>query len=101
MIYLLWVLNIFLAILIAILIRKLFSSVLLKRLSYATFLSFFVTFWFLYPGSNDLAPILPIYFIEILESKNLFQMRLIRPMIFVFILVLILDFLIFRYKSKK
>ena len=36
-----------------------------------------------------------------LESKNLFQMRLIRPMIFVFILVLILDFLIFRYKSKK
>ncbi len=101
MIYFVWALNIFLAIFIALLIRKIFSNIFLKRFFYATFLSLFISFWFLYPGSQDLAPILPIYLIEALESENFIQMRLIRPMIMVFVLIFVTDFLIFRYKSKK
>ena len=101
MIYLLWALNLFLALLIALVIRKVFSNKVLKRLSYAIFLSLFITFWFLYPGSGDMAPILSIYLIDLLEFQNFNQMRLLRPMVLVFFLILIFDFLIFRYKSKK
>ncbi len=101
MIYLAWTLNIFLAIFTAMLIRKLFSNIFLKRFFYAAHLSLFISFWFLYPGSLDLAPILPIYFIEVLESEDFIQMRLIRPMLAVFILIFISDFLVFRYKPKK
>ncbi len=101
MIYLAWFLNLSLALVIAILIRKLFSNKILKRISYAVFLSLFITSWFLHPGSRDVAPILSIYLIDLLESENLTQMRLVRPFVLVFFLILILDFLIFRYKSKN
>tara|TARA_B100002019_G_C21072255_1_gene499611 strand:+ start:202 stop:510 length:309 start_codon:yes stop_codon:yes gene_type:complete len=101
MIYLAWALNLFLALLIGTLIRKLISNIFLKRFFYASFLSLFVTLWFLYPGSQDLAPVTSIYFIELLESENLFQMRLLRPTILVFFMILIFDFLLFQYKSKK
>ena len=101
MIYVAWSLNFLLALIICLMIRKLFSNIFLKRLFYAIFLSIFVTFWFLYPGSQDLAPVLSIYFMELLETENLLSMRLIRPMMLVFFMILILDFLIFRYKSKK
>lgn len=101
MIYLAWFLNLSLALVIALLIRKLFSNKILKRISYAVFLSLFITLWFLHPGSRDMAPILSIYLIDLLESENLIQMRLVRPFVLVFFLILILDFLIFRYKSKN
>ena len=101
MIYIAWFLNILFALVIALMIRKLFFNLILKRISYAIFLSLFITSWFLYPGSQDLAPVLSIYFMELLETENLLSMRLIRPMMLVFFMILILDFLIFRYKSKK
>jgi len=101
MIYFVWFLNSLLALFIAMLIRKLFVNIIIKRLAYAFFLSFFVTFWFLYPGSGDFAPVLPIYFLDIIESGTLVQMRLVRPFLLVFFLILIFDFVIFRYKSRK
>ncbi len=101
MIYIVWFLNSLLALIIASLIRKLFVNKIIKRLAYATFLSFFITFWFLYPGSSDLAPVLPIYFLDIIESGRLVQMRLFRPFALVFFLILIFDFVIFLYKSRK
>ncbi len=101
MIYFFWLLNVIFAMIIAMLIRKLFSNIFLKRIIYAIFLSLFLTSWFLYPGSQNLAPILPIYLIDLLESQNPLQMRLIRPFLLVAILIFIFDFLIFRYKSKK
>ena len=101
MIYFAWFLNLFLALIIAITIRKLFSNIILKRLAYALFLSFFTTFWFLFPGSKDMAPIFSIYFLDIIESESFVQMRLLRPFALVFFLILIFDFLLFRYKSKK
>ncbi|OUX64093.1 MAG: hypothetical protein CBE41_04300 [Gammaproteobacteria bacterium TMED281] len=101
MIYLAWVLNFFLALFIAMMIRRLFENIILKRLGFAFILSLLMSFWFLYPGSDDLAPILPIYFLDIIESESLVQMRLIRPFVFIFFLILIFDFIIFRYKSKK
>lgn len=101
MIYLAWFLNLFLALIIAITIRRLFSNIILKRLAYALFLSLFTTFWFLYPGSKEMAPILSIYFLDMIESESFIQMRLIRPFALVFSLILIFDFVIFRYKSKK
>ena len=101
MIYLAWSLDFLLALVVASMIRKLFSNKILKRISYAAFLSLFITSWFLYPGSRDMAPILSIYLMDILESESLIQMRLVRPLLLVFFLILILDFLIFRYKSKN
>ncbi len=101
MIYFAWFLNLFLALIIAITIRKLFSNIILKRLAYALFLSLFTTFWFLFPGSKDMAPIFSIYFLDIIESESFVQMRLLRPFALVFFLILIFDFLLFRYKSKK
>ena len=101
MIYLVWFLNLLIALIIALIIRKLFKNKILKRLSFATFLSLLITSWFLYPGSTDIAPILPIYFIDFIESEYFIQMRLVRPFITVFVLILTLDFLIFRYKSKS
>ncbi len=101
MIYLAWSLNLLLALIMALIIRKLFSNIILKRISYAIFLSLFITSWYLHPGSSDLAPILSIYLIDLLESEYLVQMRLVRPFTLTFILILVLDFLIFRYKSKK
>ena len=100
MIYLAWTLNFLLALGVALMIRKLFSNKILKRISYAAFLSLFLTSWFLYPGSRDMAPIFSIYLIDLFESESLIQMRLLRPLLLVFFLILILDFLIFRYKSK-
>ena len=101
MIYLVWSLNLLLVLTMALIIRKLFSNIILKRISCAIFLSLFITSWFIYPGSRDVAPILTIYLIDLLESENLIQMRLLRPFLAVFLLILMLDFLIFRYKSKK
>ena len=101
MIYLAWSLNFLLALVVALMIRKLFSNKMLKRISYAAFLSLFISSWFLHPGSRDIAPILSIYLMDILEFENLIQMRLVRPLLLVFFLILILDFLIFRYKSKN
>ena len=101
MIYFAWFLNLFLALIIAITIRKLFSNIILKRLAYALFLSLFITFWFLFPGSKDMAPIFSIYFLDIIESESFVQMRLLRPFALVFFLILIFDFMLFRYKSKK
>ncbi len=101
MLYLAWSLNFLLALVVALMIRKLFSNKILKRFSYAVFLSLFITSWFLHPGSRDIAPIISIYLMDILEFENLIQMRLVRPLLLVFFLILILDFLIFRYKSKN
>lgn len=101
MIYAAFISYFLLALVIAILIRKIFRNIFLKRLSYAIFLSLFISFWFLFPGSQDMAPILSIYLIDLLESESLIQMRLIRPFLLVFILILFCDFILFRYKSKK
>lgn len=101
MIYAVFILYIFFSLTIAMFIRKLFRSIFLKRIIYAVFLSLFITFWFTFPGSHDLAPILSIYLINILESENLIHLRLIRPFLTIFILILMFDFLLFRYKSKK
>lgn len=101
MIYLFWISNIFLALFIGFLIRKLFSNEFFKRISFAAFLSPFITFWYLYPGNQDMAPVLTIYLMDLFESENFLQMRLIRPLTLVFILILLTDFLILRFKTKK
>ncbi len=101
MIYITFTVYISLALFIAFLIRKLFKNIFLKRMMYSFFLSLFISFWFLYPGSRELAPVFSIYLINLFESESIVQMRLIRPFLLVFILIVILDFFLFRYKSKK
>lgn len=101
MIYVALILYLFIVLILSILVRKLFRNIFLKRLSYATFVSLFISFWFLFPGSQNIAPILSIYLMDLLESESLVQMRLIRPFLLVFIFILFFDFILFRYKSKK
>lgn len=101
MIYVALISYLFLSLIIAVFVRKFFRNIFLKRVSYAFFLSLFFSFWFLFPGSQNMAPILSIYLIDLLESESLIQMRLIRPFLLVFIFILFFDFILFRYKSKK
>ena len=101
MIYLVWFIYISFALIIAMLIRKLFSNVFFKRLSYAVFLSFFLSVWFLYPGSDDIAPIFSIYFIDLIQFESFSQMRLLRPFLLFFFLIFIINFFVFRYKTRN
>ena len=101
MIYAALISYLFLSLIISMFARKLFRNIFLKRVIYAFFLSLSISFWFLYPGSQNMAPILSIYVIDLLESESVIQMRLVRPFLLVFIFILLFDFILFRYKSKK
>ena len=57
--------------------------------------------WFIYPGSQNLAPIVSIFFLEntIVESNGL--IRLLRPLFFLNSILLIFGIVIFFLMRKK
>ncbi len=57
--------------------------------------------WFIYPGSQNLAPIVSIFFLEntIVESNGL--IRLLRPLFFLNLILLIFGIVIFFLMRKK
>lgn len=99
--YLVWTLYFLLTLITSMILRKIFINKISKRISFAIILSLFATPWFLYPGSREIAPVISIYFVDLIESGNFIQQRLVRPVLSVFFLILTLDLILLRYKSKN
>jgi len=78
-------LYIVLSIFLAYLCSLLFKSNMNKALIFSFIFSFFGSLWFREPGSDEIAPIISIFLLEmsILESNGL--ERIVRPFIFSFV----------------
>tara|TARA_B000000557_G_C20750565_1_gene432773 strand:- start:308 stop:613 length:306 start_codon:yes stop_codon:yes gene_type:complete len=84
----------------AYLVRKVLTISPIKQIAYAFFLSFFISAWFSTPGSNNIAPIFSIFFMEIIGQENINFDRLMRPFFTIFFIILFFDTL-FSYLKKK
>ena len=101
MIYLAWVTYLFFSFLISLLTRNLFKKTILRKVSFASALSILITSWFALPGSQDIAPIISIFLVNVLENSENNIFRLLRPLGFIFFLILILDYLFGYLKSRN
>ena len=95
-----WLAYFFLSFLISYSIYKIFIS---KFLSFTVALLFFVvtsSIWFVSPGSQELAPVITIFFLEntIVESNG--YLRLVRP-ILLFLFIGIIFTLIYLFLKNK
>ncbi len=99
-----WVTHVFLSIIIAYSVYRLIDNLFLKIFVTSLFFGFISSFWFLYPGSNYLAPVMSIIFLEltIIESNGI--ERLLRVSFATFILsfiILSVSIFIKKYAFKK
>ncbi len=101
MIYLAWITYLFFSFLISLLTRNLFKKTILRKVSFASALSIFITSWFAIPGSQDIAPIISIFLVNVLENSENNIFRLLRPLGFIFFLILILDYLFGYLRSRN
>ncbi|MAV80548.1 MAG: hypothetical protein CMD12_00985 [Flavobacteriales bacterium] len=87
-------------ILLCYLFANFISNKFLKFFFIPFILSIFGSFWFIEPGSNELAPIISILFLEnfILDSNGV--NRLLRPLIS-FIFISLLSSLIYYFYTKN
>ena len=95
-----WFLYYFFLILICYLFSKTYSNKFIKFFFIPILFGIFGSFWFIEPGSNEMAPIISIIFLEssILDSNG--NNRLLRPMVsFVFLFQLMS--LIYYLLTKK
>ena len=95
-----WFLYYFFLILICYLFSKIYSNKFIKFFFIPILFGIFGSFWFIEPGSNEMAPIISIIFLEssILDSNG--NNRLLRPMVsFVFLFQLMS--LIYYLLTKK
>ncbi len=79
---------------------KLIKNQFLKFFFIPIILGIFGSFWFLEPGSNEIAPIISILFLEstILESNGV--ERLIRPLLSSTLLIEIISMFYYFYTKK-
>ncbi len=101
MIFLAWMIYSILSLLISLFIRNIFKKNILKKVSFSLALSFFITSWFAFPGSQDIAPIISIFLVNFLENSEITIFRLLRPLGFIFFLILTLDFIYGYLKSRN
>ena len=101
MILIYWSIYLFLTFFISFLLRKLISGFFLKRLVFATFLGFFGSVWFSYPGDLYISPVNSIFLMEIIEDLDYYHPRLFRPFLALFSFVLIIDLILGRLISKN
>ena len=97
-----WVLYYFSLILVCYLFSKILSNKFIKYFFIPVIFGIFGSFWFIEPGSNEVAPIVSIIFLEssILDSNG--NNRLLRPMVsFVFIFQIISLLYYFSTKNSK
>lgn len=100
-IYLAWTIYSLFSILISMFIRKLFKKTVLKKVSFSLALSVFITSWFSFPGSQDIAPIISIFLVNVLENSESTIFRLLRPLGTIFFVILMLDFFYGYIKSRN
>ena len=101
MIYLAWTIYSLFSFLISLSIKNLFIKTILKKVSFSLALSVFITSWFTFPGSQDIAPIISIFLANFLENSEYTIFRLLRPLGAVFFVILTLDFLYGYLKSRN
>ena len=99
-----WVTHVFLSIIIAYSVYRLIDNLFLKIFVTSLFFGFISSCWYLYPGSNYLAPVMSIIFLEltIIESNGI--ERLLRVSFATFILsfiILSVSIFIKKYAFKK
>ncbi len=87
-----WAFYFLLSFLISFSFLKLFSNFFLRYLFFLISLSLLSSVWFLEPGSNNLAPIISIIFLENTITENKGFYRLLRPLIATTIFIFILFF---------
>ena len=100
-IYLAWTTYLLFSFLISLLTRNLFKKTILRKVSFSLTLSFLITSWFTLPGSQDIAPIISIFLVNVLENSENNILRLLRPLGFIFFVILTLDFLYGYLKSRN
>ncbi len=59
-------------------------------------MSLFLTSWFIFPGSKDVAPGISLIFIDLISQNDINFVRLLRPFIILFIINLILSAFLIR-----
>lgn len=97
-----WLLYYFSLILVCYLFSKILSNKFIKFFFIPVLFGIFGSFWFIEPGSNEVAPIVSIIFLEssILDSNG--NNRLLRPMVsFVFVFQIISLVYYFTTKNSK
>jgi len=97
-----WFLYYFSLILVCYLFSKILSNKFIKYFFIPVIFGIFGSFWFIEPGSNEVAPIVSIIFLEssILDSNG--NNRLLRPMVsFVFVFQIISLLYYFSTKNSK
>jgi hypothetical protein len=95
-----WTLYILLSVTLIFALSKLFKNIYLKLVFCNLLLALFLGIWFIQPGSDEIAPILSIFLLEIsiLESNGIY--RLYRPFFTLFVISLIIT-TIYRYFRTK
>tara|TARA_X000000368_G_scaffold397004_1_gene365748 strand:- start:1195 stop:1500 length:306 start_codon:yes stop_codon:yes gene_type:complete len=97
-----WLLYYFSLILVCYLFSKILSNKFIKFFFIPVLFGIFGSFWFIEPGSNEVAPIVSIILLEssILDSNG--NNRLLRPMVsFVFVFQIISLVYYFTTKNSK
>ena len=97
-----WLLYYFSLILVCYLFSKILSNKFIKFFFIPVLFGIFGSLWFIEPGSNEVAPIVSIIFLEssILDSNG--NNRLLRPMVsFVFVFQIISLVYYFSTKNSK
>ncbi len=100
MLYIVWILYISIVIVSSIFVRGLVKNQFLKKFLFALYLSTFLSIWFSYPGESGISPAIVIFIMDFFEADNLPLMRIIRPFIFLFLVIFILDLMLSKRKSK-
>lgn len=100
MILLFWIAYYFFSLFISILVRNFFKNRILKSFFFGLVLSLFWAFWFLEPGKSDLAPIVSIIFVSLLENGEVNLERLARPFLVFLLGVYLIEIIFSRFKAR-
>ena len=100
MIFLFWAVYYFFSLFISILVRNLFKNRILKSFFFCLLLSLFWAFWFMEPGKSDVAPIISIIFVGLLENGEVNLGRLARPFLVFLLVIYLIEIIYSRLKSR-
>lgn len=92
-----FLISFFISFLLSLLVENRISKIIIFTIS----LSSMFAVWFKIPGSNNIAPILSIFFLEstILDNNGL--ERILRPLGLMFFLSIVIAIFLFKKKSKN
>ena len=96
-----WLLYFLISLLISYLLSLLVDKRILKAIIFAISLSLMCSVWFKIPGASDIAPIISIFLLETTILDNHGLQRILRPLGFISLIIIILGLFLFKKKSKN